>query len=93
MKTPSSVPPATSLPKSRKSTKKAAAKEVFMPAPTTTGETADAETFGYDPKPEDIALLAQRIYEDEGMPPARAEAHWLEAERRLREEAASVSAG
>ena len=34
----------------------------------------------------DIARLAQRIYEEEGCPANRAEAHWFEAERRLREE-------
>ena len=42
---------------------------------------------GHTPTHEDIAVLAQHIYEEEGCPFGRAEAHWLEAERRLREQA------
>lgn len=38
----------------------------------------------------EVAALAQSIYEDEGCPEGCAEAHWLEAERRLREQCAGV---
>lgn len=34
---------------------------------------------------EEIALLARKIYQDEGRPEGRAAEHWHEAERRLRE--------
>lgn len=35
---------------------------------------------------EEITALAQQIYEDEGCPCGKAEEHWQEAERRLREQ-------
>jgi hypothetical protein len=35
------------------------------------------------PTMDQVAALAQQIYEEEGRPEGRAEAHWLEAERRL----------
>ena len=38
----------------------------------------------------EVAALAQSIYEDEGCPEGCAEAHWHEAERRLREQSAGV---
>jgi hypothetical protein len=39
----------------------------------------------YEPSHDEIAALAQRIYEDEGCPEGCADEHWYEAERRLRE--------
>jgi len=39
-----------------------------------------------EPTHEEITALAQKIYEEEGCPSGQAEAHWLEAERRLREQ-------
>ena len=42
---------------------------------------------GHTPTHEDIAVLAQHIYEEEGCPFGRDQAHWLEAERRLRQQA------
>jgi hypothetical protein len=43
---------------------------------------------GHQPTHADIAVLAQHLYEEEGCPFDRAEAHWLEAERRLRQQSA-----
>ncbi len=43
------------------------------------------------PTHETIAALAQRLYEAEGCPDGRADAHWLEAEHQLRECAEMVS--
>ena len=43
---------------------------------------------GHEPSHEDIAVLALHLYEEEGCPFGRAEAHWREAERRLRQQAA-----
>ena len=40
----------------------------------------------HTPTHEEIAALAQRIYEEEGHPEGQAEGHWREAERRLREQ-------
>lgn len=37
-----------------------------------------------EPRHEEVAALAQRIYLDEGCPSGRAEQHWLQAERLLR---------
>lgn len=37
-----------------------------------------------EPPPRQIAALARRIWEAEGCPEGRADAHWLEAESRLR---------
>jgi len=39
-----------------------------------------------EPTHEEITALAHRIYEEEGCPFGQAEAHWLEAERRLRKQ-------
>lgn len=39
-----------------------------------------------EPTHEEITALAQQIYEEEGCPSGQAEAHWLEAERRLRKQ-------
>lgn len=44
-----------------------------------------------NPDPEQIAALAQRIYEEEGCPEGRAEDHWLQAEQILRYAATSFS--
>ncbi len=40
-----------------------------------------------EPTHEEITALAQQIYEEEGRPDGQSEAHWHEAERRLREQA------
>jgi hypothetical protein len=37
-----------------------------------------------EPTHDQVAALAQHIYEEEGCPRSRANAHWLEAERYLR---------
>jgi len=42
----------------------------------------------HEPTHEEIAILAQQIYEEEGCPWGRAEAHWLEAERQLLQQTA-----
>jgi hypothetical protein len=42
------------------------------------------------PTHEEIAAFAQRIYEEEGRPEGQADAHWHEAERRLREHSEGV---
>ena len=39
-----------------------------------------------EPTHEEITALALQIYEEEGCPCGQAEAHWLEAERRLRKQ-------
>ena len=44
----------------------------------------------HTPTHQEIAALAQRIYEEEGRPEGQAEAHWHEAERRLREHSEGV---
>lgn len=44
----------------------------------------------FQPTHEDIAVLAVHLYEEEGCPFGRAQAHWLEAERRLRNKAAGL---
>jgi hypothetical protein len=46
-----------------------------------------------EPTHEEITVLAQQIYEEEGCPCGKAEAHWLEAERRLREQKESQREG
>ena len=84
------VAPAPSQPKARKTAPKAGSKKLSSSSPS---QLAQAESFGYEPTYEEITLMAQRIYEEEGRPAGRAEAHWLEAERRLRQEAATVAAG
>ena len=43
------------------------------------------------PTHEEITALAQQIYEEEGCPSGQAEAHWHEAEHRLRQQAGSDS--
>jgi hypothetical protein len=49
---------------------------------------ASAPEENREPSRDEIAALAQSIYEEEGCPHGRAEAHWHEAERRLREQSA-----
>ena len=39
-----------------------------------------------NPAHDEIAALAQQIYEDDGCPCGKAEEHWLEAERRLHQQ-------
>jgi hypothetical protein len=47
----------------------------------------DQETLSRrEPSHEEIAALAQDLYEQEGRPAGRAEAHWHEALRRLRQQ-------
>jgi hypothetical protein len=50
----------------------------------------EPSSLGHQPSHEDIAVLAQHIYQEEGCPFGRAEAHWHEAERRLRQQAAGI---
>jgi hypothetical protein len=47
----------------------------------------EAAPIGQAPTHADIAVLAQHIYEEEGCPFGREQAHWFEAERRLRQQA------
>ena len=52
----------------------------------------EPSSLGGKPTHEEIAALAQHIYEEEGCPFGRAEAHWREAERRLRQQSAGLDA-
>ena len=63
--------------------------EISWGAPTCNPMNNETEN-NHAPTHEEIAALAQRIYEEEGCPAGRAEAHWHEAERRLREQSAGV---
>ena len=44
------------------------------------------------PTHENIAALAQHLYEEEGCPDGRADEHWLQAEHQLRDSAGKVKA-
>ena len=44
------------------------------------------QSTNHEPTHEEITALAQQIYEEEGCPCGKAEEHWHEAERRLRQQ-------
>jgi len=52
----------------------------------------EPSSIGQQPTNEEIAILAHHLYEEEGCPFGREEAHWREAERRLWQQSAGLDA-